>query len=609
MPSFSIKELRIKGPGKEDAIIGFSDGFNLICGWSQTGKTWILKSIYYLFGSESRPFNSRTGYTAVEGTFETDRYGEVVVTRNLNENVAAVFSDDESISGIYETNFKKQKGVFGYLDNFWLSVIGAEENIKIPKSGRYERRHLSWTNIASIFFIDEHEVAEPKSIILKRNKTETYDAATLLYLLNGEYAKGEERIPSKEERQASKKSLKEYFDEEEEALYDERQECDERLRNLSRDSSNEVAKDVSDEMNLIQQEIDMLVDERKIIESELPSLRKERIDLELKIDRDDKLISEYKADLQRMDFISQGEQAIVSLPENVTCPFCGGTLHEIPESFIEGIRKESKRIVAELGVIVEAQEVSRRQKDAVEERIAVLEEREGEIKERIDERAIDLSDFDSSLAVFSERASLESRIKFIDEKLDDITTRRKNLKKDMSDKAEFKPKIAIENHVGEGFDKLLIEMLDECNFADGVPSWDFTKFDIMIDGMPKSDDQGKGRCSFLNSIVGLMLYRYFNSSEALYRPGFLIIDTPLLGFDENPEGEDRYLREGLYNCLMKYSGDGQVIVVDNIKVLPKIDFPKKGVSVTLFDKDKIEDGTSYGFIPNFKKDIDKEEKE
>lgn len=33
-----------------------------------------------------------------------------------------------------------------------------------------------------------------------------------------------------------------------------------------------------------------------------------------------------------------------------------------------------------------------------------------------------------------------------------------------------------------------------------------------------------------------MLYEYFNSDDVFIKPGILMIDTPLLGFDENEDG-------------------------------------------------------------------------
>ena len=56
MQSFRIKQLRVSGVGKIDGVIEFDDGLNIIQGRSNTGKTWILKCIYYVFSSDKNPF-------------------------------------------------------------------------------------------------------------------------------------------------------------------------------------------------------------------------------------------------------------------------------------------------------------------------------------------------------------------------------------------------------------------------------------------------------------------------------------------------------------------------------------------------------------------------
>ena len=85
MHSFMIERLRVSGPGKIDGVINFTDGLNIIQGRSNTGKTWILKCIYYLFSSDTRPFSPLTGYTDIEGVFLTKRYGGITISRKLDE--------------------------------------------------------------------------------------------------------------------------------------------------------------------------------------------------------------------------------------------------------------------------------------------------------------------------------------------------------------------------------------------------------------------------------------------------------------------------------------------------------------------------------------------
>jgi hypothetical protein len=104
----------------------------------------------------------------------------------------------------------------------------------------------------------------------------------------------------------------------------------------------------------------------------------------------------------------------------------------------------------------------------------------------------------------------------------------------------------------------------------------------------------------------MMLYEYFNSEEVYIKPGFLMIDTPLLGFDEHEEGaQGDTIKKGLYQYFINHTGSGQVIIVDNLNVMPEVDFEATGVKVNTYFKDEKE-GKVYGFLPSWRKDLPKE---
>lgn len=72
-----------------------------------------------------------------------------------------------------------------------------------------------------------------------------------------------------------------------------------------------------------------------------------------------------------------------------------------------------------------------------------------------------------------------------------------------------------------------------------------------MDEVLKSEDQGYR--SFLNSVVALMLYEYFNSDEVFIKHGFLMSDTPLLGFDKNEdEFGDNTIKSGSYHYFINH---------------------------------------------------------
>ena len=143
MHNFMIERLRVSGAGKIDGVINFTDGLNIIQGRSNTGKTWILKCIYYLFSSDTRPYSPLTGYTDIEGIFQTKRYGRITMSRKLDEEVVTVVAESEEVEdGDYDTNYTRKTSQ-RYLNDLWLRIIGLDETIEVPKTARYARERMS----------------------------------------------------------------------------------------------------------------------------------------------------------------------------------------------------------------------------------------------------------------------------------------------------------------------------------------------------------------------------------------------------------------------------------------------------------------------------------
>ena len=98
MQTFMIEKLRVSGAGTIDGVVSFTDGLNIIRGRSNTGKTWILRCIYYLLGSDQRPYTPSTGYTDIEGVFVTERFGRITISRKLSEEAVTVTAESDDVA-------------------------------------------------------------------------------------------------------------------------------------------------------------------------------------------------------------------------------------------------------------------------------------------------------------------------------------------------------------------------------------------------------------------------------------------------------------------------------------------------------------------------------
>ncbi|MDY2945235.1 MAG: AAA family ATPase, partial [Lachnospiraceae bacterium] len=330
MQNFMIERLRVSGSGKEDGIVNFTDGLNLIQGRSNTGKTWILKCVYYLFSSDTRPYSPLTGYTDIEGTFLTRRFGRIVISRKLGEEIVTVSAKSKEVEdGEYATNYEKSSS--RYLNDLWLRIIGLDETIEVPKSARYAREKMSWTNIASVFFADENEIDKSESIVIKDSRYETPVIASLFFLLTGDYKKGIPEIDKPEIVTARKKALLDYIEEQVTELTRKRSDYIRQLEELSNADIEKEIQELTDHIRQVQSEIQELMEENTSIVRQMSEYQKEYAEHHVLLDRYGSLISQYKADLERLDFISKGEKAVRELPPNGICPFCGGEIHMDPD--------------------------------------------------------------------------------------------------------------------------------------------------------------------------------------------------------------------------------------------------------------------------------------
>jgi DNA repair exonuclease SbcCD ATPase subunit len=108
-PIFRIESLRIKGPGKEPAVVDFKPGINFIIGPSNTGKSLIVDAIDYAFGYQPKKNNNHyrlgiatdNGYEELTLSLATEN-GLVNLTRKFGDTKIRVDATDPDFeSGTY----------------------------------------------------------------------------------------------------------------------------------------------------------------------------------------------------------------------------------------------------------------------------------------------------------------------------------------------------------------------------------------------------------------------------------------------------------------------------------------------------------------------------
>ena len=166
---------------------------------------------------------------------------------------------------------------------------------------------------------------------------------------------------------------------------------------------------------------------------------------------------------------------------------------------------------------------------------------------------------------------------------------------DKENETKYSPKDYFDDLFLSIINEYLNDIAKKCCYNEfNEIKFDKKSFDIQIDGSTKAARNGKGYCSFLNSIVILAFRKYF-TEFALYDPGFAIIDSPLQGLDQGvadiaPES----MRTALFRYFAENQNYGQMIILENIEYIPDINYESYGANVITFTKEA--NNGRYGFL-------------
>ena len=183
--SFNIEKIIVAGLGKTDSIIELSNGVNIIYGPSNTGKTYIVKCIDYMFGSDKEPIDISTGYQYVKIIVKT-KNGKLTMTRKIGEKKIQVDSTDNSISsGKYNTKADRNN-YYKTINSIWLSLIGIDEMHLIISNENFKKQILSWRTFSHMFMLTETKIISEFSAFLSGHVTSnTAVISSIIFLMTG----------------------------------------------------------------------------------------------------------------------------------------------------------------------------------------------------------------------------------------------------------------------------------------------------------------------------------------------------------------------------------------------------------------------------------------
>lgn len=589
--SFYIQKIIVTGSGKTDSIIELSNGVNIIYGPSNTGKTYIVKCIDYMFGSEREPIDVSMGYQYVKIIVKTE-CGTIIMSRKIGEKNIEVNSNDKNISsGKYatkasRTNYDKT------INSVWLSLIGINDMHLIISNENFKKRILSWRTFSHMFMLTETKIISECSSVLSGHVTaNTAVISSLIFLLTGQDFAETEIKDSKEMKEAKRNAVKSYINKDLFRMSERNQEL---ITKLKRIPINDIQKELEEIMSRIseyEQKLNEAIEENQKILALLHEKNESLSECNVLINRYAELTTQYDSDLKRLNFIVDGEANLKEgFPSH--CPFCDGKMGVSQNyNYIDAAKADYKKIKLQAKDLEIASQELCSEKNTLEQEIEKLMKKK-QLTEKIieDEIKPQLDTLKDKLSIYKIMVEYQKEIEVLreisEQKIADMV--------DNESEDESELKFKVKEHLNYSFINDLTEelklFLEECQYENLLSlTFDKTDMDIVINGKKKSSN-GKGFNAYFNSAVSIVLSRYMNKN-AMYPPNFLVLDSPILSLKEKETKKpSETMRYSLFQNIVSNQGCMQTIIVEN--EIPDIDY--KNVTLIHFTKEK--DNGRYGFL-------------
>lgn len=579
-----IKNLAFVGPGRGPALIDFDYGLNVVCGASDTGKSFLIEVIDFMLGgtADLRDIPERIGYDRARLSVETkeqDLYTFEKSTEGGNFSLyKGVLKGELKVEAGEKINAKHTHGKKDNISGWILDKINLFEK-RIRKNQQGITKSLSFRDIARLIVVTESEIIKQSSPFLSGqvvNRTAEYSALKLLLTgVDDSAIVPVDEVGSRDVGIAAKIELIDQW------VTDLRDEIE--SRNLKEDElleQNEKLEESiqkkKENMSAFQEVLDESITARREIIGNREKIKDRLGEIEELLERFELLGHHYRIDIERLKGIEESGSLFVH-QEKVPCPLCGamtdeqhldqeceGNVESIVLAAVAEIEKINRlsldltQTISELGI----------EKVQLNDEIGLLNEKYKIIDQEIRE-AIS-PDF---------RRSQMEYVEYVDKKNEvinalNIFERIEKLEYQKADLAEAEgveaKQEAVDTKLSKAvlhdFSKNIERILKEWNFPGTADVYfDESAKDFVIAGKPRGS-RGKGLRAITHAAVTIGLMEYCQKNS-LPHPGFVVLDSPLLAYYK-PEGDEddlqgTDLKERFYNYLVKNHAESQIIIVEN----------------------------------------------
>lgn len=593
---FYISKLSVSGSGKQSAVLEFKDGLNVVCGASDTGKSFAVSCIDFGFGASKspRPIPELSGYHTVTLELSVRGTGEhISIERGLDGGDVRVIRKDSSGKVLkddaipFKHNAKDSETLSGLLLN--LSGLWGRQ---IRKNKQGERRSLSFRDVAYLISVDEERIIAERPPQLSDSYTDrTIESEVFRSLITGNESGAVVVVPGKEDIAGIDAKI--------ELLGGMIEDATQKLQKIGL-TKEALEKELSD-MEAMRQQALVSYGEARLNVTQLETELKTRAQILRDVDERgavvDGLLSRfalldahYASDIARLAAIEETGVLLQSLPSK-PCPVCGAMpeahrLNHAIEQFelpvvqfaakteggkVNQLRTDLSRVLTELRQ--EQEQLQRKRKEAEEAADALQTQISEELMPRVKESA-------ETLKGQNDRRDLLLFGKSLLNNVEQLQKQQSELEVSRADRKNSVPKINSTASTGEmdAFAQVVETILKAWKYPNpGRVVFSETNQDLVIGGHPRSS-HGKGVRALTCAAFVLGIVQHCKI-KGLPHPYLSVLDSPLVAYQEpDSEGEAKSLRqagvkEAFYSSLASNIVGGQVIVFEN-------EDPPSGISAT-----------------------------
>lgn len=579
-----IRDITFIGPGQESARIKFQPGLNVLCGASETGKSFLVEVIDYLLGgSMLRDIPERVGYDRARIGLEFSDSCSQTFERSVdggNYNLyEGILGDKLSVKSVGTVKARHAAARDDNISGLLLNQIGLfDKLLRKNKSG--VTRSLSFRDLARLIIVNEKEIIRQDSPFLRgQYTTKTVEYSTLKLLLT---ATDDSAVVSVEKDEVAETGIRAkvelldqwIYDVEEEITNhgDTREELHEQIEKLENSISSQKERLTGFQTQLN----DSISRRRKVVQGreEINNRIDEISDL---LERFELLREHYSVDINRLESIKESGSLFVH-HERVACPLCGAlpNEHHIEdncdgnvESVVRAASAEIEKIKALTFDLKSTISALLAESSRLEQELGEVEVSFNQVDQHIREAiSPDLADTQKTYIDFVEKKNNVSAALKTYMRLDKLVFQKDELLGHDNDNDDDGGTIKAElsKHVLNKFSLTVQKILQAWDFpgADTV-YFDETDKDFVINGKPRGS-RGKGLRAITHAAVTLGLLEFCKKNN-LPHPGFVVLDSPLLAYYE-PEGDDDNLqgsdlKQKFYKYLIDEHSDNQIIIIEN----------------------------------------------